>query len=458
MDGTWRYRIWGQEFGPVSGETLCELIGDGHLGPDDEIQDGTGAWLAVKDRPDLKAASLGRGRDGDAEVPLESGLAQLLESVSQRDAGAASTRASNQKGAQWYCRTLGEELGPFGFEELLAMVREGGLSPSDELRQGTGDWEQAGSIIGLFAEAPAAPVGETSVPLALSPQRRAITPDPSGTRTPAPAKAPETAPAENGAPQEASAEDKWAGFFDAVEAKEQKRSRTFVAAPAQDSTAEQKGSVGSAASMPVPKSAPSMQATTASAPAISPQASSPAASVFVPTPRSRSLSMPSLGVGSLVDKITGAFSGGEGKPSGKSLAILAAAVVILGVLYIPWPFGGKPGAEEYVQVEAIWNKVKELYESDAGDDAWRALYDESQPILDAAQEKLAPIVEKHGRNEPLAQHLLWMVDSHQKKGPTKADGFLRKVLAAGRGADDELLRNAASVMRDVEAYAPDDGT
>jgi len=54
---------------------------------------------------------------------------------------------------QWFTKVVGEELGPFPFDELVEMVIDEEVGPNDLIRHGRdGEWIQAGEIDGLFIE------------------------------------------------------------------------------------------------------------------------------------------------------------------------------------------------------------------------------------------------------------------------------------------------------------------
>ena len=53
--------------------------------------------------------------------------------------------------SQWYCKVLGQEVGPVGFPEMAEMVRAGTLKQDDQVRRkGTTQWIPARDVIGLF--------------------------------------------------------------------------------------------------------------------------------------------------------------------------------------------------------------------------------------------------------------------------------------------------------------------
>lgn len=52
---------------------------------------------------------------------------------------------------QWFCRVMGEELGPMPPQQLLAMTRSGQLTREDLVRKGAdGNWVRAENVKGLF--------------------------------------------------------------------------------------------------------------------------------------------------------------------------------------------------------------------------------------------------------------------------------------------------------------------
>ena len=56
--------------------------------------------------------------------------------------------------SQWFCKVLGQELGPVSFREMAEMARAGTLKEDDPVRrEGTSQWTRAGEVIGLFRAA-----------------------------------------------------------------------------------------------------------------------------------------------------------------------------------------------------------------------------------------------------------------------------------------------------------------
>lgn len=111
----WYYKLLGQEIGPATSDEVLEQIRCGSLHYDDLVKDGPkGSW-----------------------IPLE------------KAKPFASAAASMKPQAEWYCRVLGQELGPMTFDELEEMVTAGSLHADDEVRHGDDDWMRADRTRGL---------------------------------------------------------------------------------------------------------------------------------------------------------------------------------------------------------------------------------------------------------------------------------------------------------------------
>ncbi len=129
---TWYYRLFGEEFGPVPHEMLVTLLENGTLSHTDEVRAETGShWLTLK------------------EV-LDAPQDQTLES-----AGRATLDGLGDAQSGWYCKVLGRELGPMGFDEIQSFVEEGQLGPEAEVKLGAaGKWRAVRSIGRLMAVLP----------------------------------------------------------------------------------------------------------------------------------------------------------------------------------------------------------------------------------------------------------------------------------------------------------------
>jgi hypothetical protein len=59
--------------------------------------------------------------------------------------------------AGWYCKVMGQVLGPMPLTQIMDLAREGTLKPADMVRKKTGEWVVGESIKGLFPSASSAP-------------------------------------------------------------------------------------------------------------------------------------------------------------------------------------------------------------------------------------------------------------------------------------------------------------
>jgi hypothetical protein len=67
--------------------------------------------------------------------------------------------------AQWYCRLMGTELGPFTSQQLLEMARSHQITPDDSVKKGpNGMWVPADRVKGLFDDASASTIIMASLP------------------------------------------------------------------------------------------------------------------------------------------------------------------------------------------------------------------------------------------------------------------------------------------------------
>ena len=144
----WYYKLFGDEFGPVTFEALVELAKGQTLAPDDEVRFGeNGPWR--------RAGSMGQLM---THMPSGAHLPSASSSASMPAQPASSTTAASPKSAEptgWYYEIFGEQFGPLTFEDLVELAKNHTLSADDEVRFGeTGAWRRAGSIGQLMAHLP----------------------------------------------------------------------------------------------------------------------------------------------------------------------------------------------------------------------------------------------------------------------------------------------------------------
>jgi hypothetical protein len=151
-----------------------------------------------------------------------------------------------------------------------------------------------------------------------------------------------------------------------------------------------------------------------------------------------------------VERVKSAF--GEGGVNTKLLVVLAIGGVIALLRFVPLSFGGQPGAEDYAVLSGLWQKALQLDEKMAAAGEWSALESEALPVIDEIQERLAPIVESQGKEAPVAQRILWMVDV--ESGPTGANGYFRKILGGKEAAADADFTNGTTIMSEAAKFLP----
>lgn len=133
----WYYKLLGQEMGPVTTDEIIQQIKDGSLQGQDTIRfEREGSW-------------------------------QTLEKTSQ----FAAIVSQMQPQPEWYCRVLGQVLGPMTFEELQRMAKSRSLNTDDEVRLGTTEpWAKADRTRGLkFPKAAAVSAGTLASTSTLAP-------------------------------------------------------------------------------------------------------------------------------------------------------------------------------------------------------------------------------------------------------------------------------------------------
>ncbi|MDB5343172.1 MAG: hypothetical protein JWP89_1549 [Schlesneria sp.] len=138
MADQWYYRMFGQDFGPVSFDELKQLAELGSISSDDEVrQSSAAAWSAAG-----SVTALGQS--------TSSGPKSILSAIAEAPVQAAPSGAND-----WYYMFHGQEMGPIGFGEIVAFAEQGQLEASDEVRLGAaGKWRRVGSIGRLVAVLP----------------------------------------------------------------------------------------------------------------------------------------------------------------------------------------------------------------------------------------------------------------------------------------------------------------
>ena len=156
MSEHWFYRVFGEEFGPVSLSDLRESAMNGTLSGDDEVRpEALSMWVPAKAVRELQ------------EYYQDAVESSSTVSITMNTATAVSD--------EWYFRMTdddGVEVGPLTFDALIELAKSGRLTSDDEVRLGVDSkWRRAGSMGRLVAVLPyqtrrrrnTAPLPETQV-------------------------------------------------------------------------------------------------------------------------------------------------------------------------------------------------------------------------------------------------------------------------------------------------------
>ena len=138
MAAQWYYRMFGHDFGPIEFEELKLLARQGALTQADEVRDARSShWVA-------------------AGTVSELALEELTVSASARSVGGSPPATATTVGNDdWFCQFHGQELGPLGFDDIVAFAEQGQLTAEDEVKLGSsGKWRRVGSIGRLVAVLP----------------------------------------------------------------------------------------------------------------------------------------------------------------------------------------------------------------------------------------------------------------------------------------------------------------
>lgn len=138
MAEQWYYRMFGQDFGPVSFDELKQLAELGSISSDDEVRQSSAAtWSSAG-----SVTALG--------LSTASGPKSVLTTIADAPIQSAPSGAND-----WYYKFHGQEMGPIGFDEIVAFAEQGQLEANDEVRLGaSGKWRRVGSIGRLVAVLP----------------------------------------------------------------------------------------------------------------------------------------------------------------------------------------------------------------------------------------------------------------------------------------------------------------
>lgn len=140
----WFYRLFGEEFGPVDLESIRELLQTEQLGETDEVRQESGPWKQALTFTEL---GFGAAQTATATAAWPSSTSW---STSKSDSNSQVAAAD-----EWYVLSLGLELGPMPFDEVIQKVTSGEISGDDQVRLGqTAKWRAVRSMGRLAAAIP----------------------------------------------------------------------------------------------------------------------------------------------------------------------------------------------------------------------------------------------------------------------------------------------------------------
>ncbi len=154
---SWYYKLFGDEFGPVTFDELVELAKSQVLASDDEVRLGeSGAWRRAGSMGQLMA-HMPSGAHLPSGTGSSSGHSITIPTESKSFSGTTSGTSSSKtvEAAGWYYQLFGELFGPISFEDMVELAKNQTISADDDVRFGeNGAWRRAGSIGQLMAHLP----------------------------------------------------------------------------------------------------------------------------------------------------------------------------------------------------------------------------------------------------------------------------------------------------------------
>lgn len=150
MAQDWYYQLLGEETGPISFESLQDLVREGHLNADDDVRSSESGWMKAAQVPDLFAP----GTIPEPEEATDLDLDLLLSVSSSGPARRSSNRQALEKAKadaarnaeEWFYKLLGQEVGPVSHDDIAEQIQLGSLQGEDLVRTGhDGDWRPLSS-------------------------------------------------------------------------------------------------------------------------------------------------------------------------------------------------------------------------------------------------------------------------------------------------------------------------
>lgn len=184
MSSRWYYQMLMEEFGPVTGEQLRELLTEGTLNDDDLVRrESDEKWIAISAARQFVFTDFGDSANqasveiGDlSELAFEfedsgpttrrAAYADMVKADSLPNDGpsgfpagavsgsplppqelAAEASAAEEYKEEWFCESLGQIMGPMSFDELIELGKSGALDANDRVKCGKrGDWKSVDRV------------------------------------------------------------------------------------------------------------------------------------------------------------------------------------------------------------------------------------------------------------------------------------------------------------------------
>lgn len=165
----WYYQMLGEEFGPVSTDSLRQIIADGMLEAEDLVRPAQSSEWRPLHQTDLVNSTNELTTDQpttDQPTELLTDLAELnfrFEDSGDSHKSARKPPAREQRppaaaapeeppAPKWFHQFFGQVLGPITLQELVQLAESGNLNESDSVRcDVSGDWQPAGDVPELAA-------------------------------------------------------------------------------------------------------------------------------------------------------------------------------------------------------------------------------------------------------------------------------------------------------------------
>ncbi len=164
----WYYKVFGDEFGPISIDELIEVARSHTLSSNDEVRFGaTGAWRKARSIGQLMAhlpfESASRvvpdeRTDQSAVEPFQSTAIDdseredTPEPETSQETSDSSPESDPQLAEVWWCRIQDKLYGPVNLPKLISWAANGRLHRDDQIRFGHDEFVAAGELPGLFPE------------------------------------------------------------------------------------------------------------------------------------------------------------------------------------------------------------------------------------------------------------------------------------------------------------------